>query len=475
MKENLYEKLYDWEKLKDLIKKFGPEVLEEQLEMKEEDIAVDMPLDVKEKLENIGFSKEGKNPEEVTRELIDYVYPYRMKINHPRYFSFIPNDASPYSIFGDMLNSIYNPYGGGEIISEGTALLEKETIKWMGSLIGYDKDKLGGQFVSGGSMANLTGSIVARDDKLKPEEFIKGIVYVSDQTHSSVAKGVHVMGIPRDNVRKIKTDEEFKMKPEELEKAIKEDIEKGNKPFLLVGTGGTTNTGAIDPLEELGDIAEKYNLWYHVDGAYGASILLSSHKDLLKGIEKSDSVSWDGHKWLFQTYGCAAIICKDKMKLLETFHVNPEYLKDVESTEESPNFWDMGIELTKPARGMRLWFTLQTVGIETMKSAIDQSFKIIKWIEDEVKKYDNFEIISKAQLGVINFRYVNDKYTDKELDNINREISKRAIKENYTFFLTTILEEKVVLRFCSVNPSTKKEEIIKIISDIQKWIKEMDL
>lgn len=160
------------------------------------------------------------------------------------------------------------------------------------------------------------------------------------------------------------------------------------------------------------------------------------------------------------------------MKLVETFHTNPEYLKDVESTGEEFNFWDMGMELTKPARGMKLWFTLQTVGIDAIRQAIDQGFVIADWIEEEVLKYDSFEIVSKSQMGIINFRFVSDKYTEEELNDINRNLSKRALEKNYVAFLTTTLRGKVVLRFCCNNPLTTREEINKIINDIHKWIKE---
>lgn len=440
--------------------------------IEEADVIVDIPEVIEEELRGIDFLEEGKDPQELTRFLLDKVYPYRMKGSHPRYFCFIPSAVSPYSIFGDFINSIHNPYGGGYNISKGTANIERETLKWMGEMAGYDVDKLGGQFVSGGSMANLTASIVARDKKLKPEEFFKGRVYVSDQTHSSVAKGIHIMGLPRENVRKVPTNDKFEMIPEELEEMIKADIEAGYKPFLIVGTSGTTNTGAIDPLHELADIAEKYDLWYHIDGAYGATVLLSSHKELLSGIERSDSLSWDGHKWLFQTYGCAVVLCKDKKDMLDSFSVDPEYLKDVESTEENLNFWDLGVELTKPVRSMRLWFTLQTVGLETMRAAIDQGFQVADWLEEEVNKHDNLEIVSHSQLGIVNFRYRDDEHSERELDEINRRISQRALNKNYAAFITTELNGKIVLRFCCNNALTTREEIRNIMNDIQMWIAE---
>lgn len=158
--------------------------------------------------------------------------------------------------------------------------------------------------------------------------------------------------------------------------------------------------------------------------------------------------------------------------MLDSFSVDPEYLKDVESTEENLNFWDLGVELTKPVRSMRLWFTLQAVGLETMRSAIDQGFQIADWLEEEVKKHDNLEILSYSQLGIVNFRYKDDKHSERELDEINRRISKRALEKNYAAFITTELNGKVVLRFCCNNALTTREEIRNIMDDIQEWIAE---
>ena len=212
MDKQSFEKIYDWNELEKLLEEFVPEMLGNQKNMEDEPVFKDFPFGKNEYLDRFEIPKEGRDPREVSRELLDKVYPYSMKTNHTRNFSFIPNNVSPYAMFGDVLNTLNNPYGGGINVSKGTALIEEKLIKWMGEKIGYSAEKLGGQFVSGGSMANLTGMIAARDDKLEPEDFIRGTVYVSDQTHSSVAKGVHVMGISKKNVRKIKTDDKFRMR-----------------------------------------------------------------------------------------------------------------------------------------------------------------------------------------------------------------------------------------------------------------------
>ena len=215
---------------------------------------------------------------------------------------------------------------------------------------------------------------------------------------------------------------------------------------------------------------DEYGTWLHVDGAYGGSAILSSYRHLLKGIENSDSISWDSHKWLYQSYGCASIICRDKYKLLNSFSVNPEYLKDVESRGDEINFWDMGIELTKPVRSMRLWFTLQVVGEELISKGIDRAFLNADIIEREVRKYDDFEIVSNSTMGIINFRYFNKKYSEKELDTINHKISEMGVEEGFAGFLTTELNGKTVLRFCSNHPLTKEEDLVKIVEDIRRYI-----
>lgn len=472
-KEN--NELYDWENSAKIMEEFIPELFKIQEEIKEEKISDEISEEEIKKIKSIGFNQKGRDPKEVIKQANELIYRHRTKLNHPRCFSFIPGPHSPYSIMGDLLNSTYNPYGGSHSLSEGPAYIEKWLINWMGEQIGYSAPELGGVFVSGGSMANLTASVIARNEKIEDEEIIIGTVYISDQTHSSVAKGFHIMGIPKKNIKKVPTDDNYKIDIKKLEKIINEDIKNGLKPFLMVGTCGTTNTGAIDPLNEMADIAQKYNMWFHIDGSYGASVMLSSYKDVAVGIERSDSISWDAHKWLFQTYGCALVICKDRQAMRRTYTANPEYLADIQSGDENINFWDIGVELTKPFRGLRLWFTLQTMGLENIKKAIDHGFIASKWFEEEVEKYKDFQIVSPAQMGIINFRYYNEKYTEEELNNINHKLSNMGTQNKYALYYTTELDKKTVLRFCPIHPLLTKEEVESVISEIRDNISKLEI
>ncbi|WP_019673273.1 pyridoxal phosphate-dependent decarboxylase family protein [Psychrobacter lutiphocae] len=467
--------LFQWGEAEKTLQKIMPIMVEEQMNVANIDIINPLPEDKQQDIKDIPFLEEPRSADEVIQDMRDLVYKYRTMQNNPKFFSFIPLALSPISVVGETINAFYSPYGGSHTLSQGMAVAEKRLLNWMGKQVGYPVKELGGLFVSGGSMANLTASIVARDEKLKDTELYKGTVYVSDQTHSSVAKGIRVMGIPNANIRKVKTNERFQIIPEDLKRQIEQDKKDGYIPFLIVGTAGTTNTGTIDPLHQLADISEAYDMWLHIDGAYGASALLSSHRELLDGIERSDSISWDGHKWLFQSYGCAVVICKDRQAMARTFNENPEYLTDIKSDDSNINFWDMGIELTAPARGMRLWYTLQRVGLKEMRRAIDVGFDNAAYFETLFKQEDYFEIVSPAQLSIVNIRYTDKHHSEEELNQINHKLSEMATERNDAIYYTTTLNGKTVLRFCTINPLLTKEGVEDVVANLKKDIAALGL
>lgn len=323
-------------------------------------------------------------------------------------------------------------------------------------------------------MANITALTAARDNKLNEETLHLGVAYISDQTHSSVAKGLRIIGIPNTRIRKIHTNSNFQLKTDLLESQIQKDLENGLLPFVVIGTAGTTNTGSIDPLEKISQICSKYNLWFHIDGAYGASVLLSpKYRHLLKGTELADSMSWDAHKWLFQTYGCAMVLVKDIKHLFKSFHVNPEYLKDIEGDAEHINPWDIGMELTRPARGLKLWLTLQVLGTDLIGSAIEHGFELATWAEEALRELDHWEIISKSQLAMINFRYTSDEISEEALDLLHERISERILASGYAAVFTTVLNGKKVLRICALHPETTRDDMRTTIHMLDTFAREI--
>lgn len=462
------DKLYQWEKIVPLINEFLPTWVDAQQNIRKRPSAANFTAADKQAVGALSFDRNGKDAEMLLQFLTESVYPKRWLPNHPRYLSFIPSPVSAFSAMADFCNGMHNPYAAGYSISNGTAILEEQTLAFLAQSVGYNADLFGGQFTSGGSLANLTGIIVARDQKLPLEKQRLGRMYVSDQAHSSVAKAARMLGFLPEQVVAVETDEAFKIDPQSVEEAILEDLKKGFIPFLIVATAGTTNTGIVDPLEELANIKETHDLWLHVDGAYGASVALSSHKDLLKGIERSDSLSWDGHKWLFQTYSCGIILVQNRQHLYDSFHTNPEYLKAVEGSLKEANFWDLGMEMTRPARGIKLWYTLQAIGLDVISEAIDWGFALAEYFAALFQKAPDWQIISGPHMSIVNVRFAPYNWSAAQLDAAQEYLCQKAFEKGYSTYITTELNGQKVIRFCACHPQLTKEEVKVIVEDLLK-------
>ena len=405
----------------------------------------------------------GRNVREVTDEMVRDIYQHSVLRQHPRFFSFVPSAVSPYSVAASILSDIYNPHGGGWKFSPAACLIEQKIIKWMGAFASYPEETCGGLFVSGGSMANMTSLIAARNAILKDTEYSIGVAYISDQGHSSLAKGLRMIGFRNDQIIKIETDDEFRMRVDLLEKAVQKDIADGKKPFVVVGTLGTTNTGSIDPLSEIGDICKKYGMWFHVDAAYGGSSLISDiYRNLSVGIEKSDSFSWDTHKWALQTYGCSSVIAKDKNNLINAFSEHPEYLEDIRNKE---NFdpWDLGPEMTRPHRSLKFWATLQCLGTDRLADIVDYAFYNAKTAEKVLLQKEGWEITSKPMCGTVTFRFAPAGYPAEEIDALNGTICEKVNASGYAYVVTSVLKGKRVIRLCLINGNTTTEDVLSTI------------
>ncbi|RDW65981.1 PLP-dependent transferase-6 [Coleophoma cylindrospora] len=408
------------------------------------------------------------------------IFSRRIRMDHPHFFGFIPSPATPVSFVGDMITSAANTHAGSWLQSSGPSTIERSLISWLATVAGLP-NTAGGLFLSGGSMANLTALMLARDSKLGStwQEKARGVAYVSDQTHSSVAKGLRILGFENTQIRKVKSDNQFRLDVDALEKEILSDRAKGLLPFLIVASCGTTNTGSVDPLHALAKLARTQfpSLWLHVDGAYGASVALSkSYKHLVDGLGEADSISWDAHKWLFQTYGCGMVLVRDGNLLRQSFATEAEYVRDaVDSGQsDSPNYWNYGPELTRPARAMKLWFTLQVFGLDGFGAMIDHGFVLAETAEAELRKLPDWTILSKANMAILNFRFEPKERSEEELDEMNMAISQQLILENIAAILTTKLLGKVVLRICSISPKLSKEAMRHIIARLDTVARERE-
>ncbi|KAJ5389344.1 pyridoxal phosphate-dependent transferase [Penicillium cataractarum] len=394
------------------------------------------------------------------------IFSYGFNVGHSRFFSCVPSPASKVSWLGDAMTSAFNPFGGSLEAGTGVCTVESSLIEWIAQRFGLPTSA-GGHFVSGASMATLTAIIVARDQILGECEArrSKGIAYISDQTHFSVRKALRIIGIPLGNVRVIPSDAGFRMNPDKLSETILEDIRDGRRPFLVVGTCGTTGSGAIDPLYEIGKTTRLHNIWLHVDAAYGGSVAFSStHCSLVSGLSNADSIAWDAHKWLFQTHGCGAVVFRDATTALSSFKTpTAHFLVDLDKGEDLPDLWNYGIELTRPARHMRLWFSLQALGMERIDQMISRGFHLSKLAERELSKLLGWKIISPATMGIVNFRFMPEGEPAPYMDIVNGRISKDLIDKNIAVILTSRLTGVVSLRMCTINPETTDEDIKDVV------------
>lgn len=448
--------------------RFACELFARNRHLSEGPVICDAPDQTLEAIRSHGIPEDGRSLDDVVDEMEHSIIGYGYNADHARFFGFVPGPTSALSWLGDIIAAGYNRHAGSFANYPAGLVAEETLLAWLTGKAGFSAKTAGGLFVSGGSMANLTALTAARDAKLTQDSWGLGTAYVSDQTHSSVAKALHIIGIPSDHVRIIPTDGAWRMKTAELERAIEADRTAGLIPFVVIATAGSTNTGSVDPLPDIARIAHEQDLWMHVDGAFGASVLLTRYRDMLDGIEYADSLSWDAHKWLFQTYSCGMVLVRDRRTLLDSFSTHPEYLKDLEDPDGPINPWDLGPELTRPARGLKLWFTLQTMGSKGLAEAVEHGFDLARWAEDEARKNPDIEVVSPAQMAMVNFRYAPQGLSEDELDELNLDISRRMIASGYAGVFTTELAGKKVLRICAIHPEASEDDVRETVRQLNR-------
>jgi aromatic-L-amino-acid decarboxylase len=398
---------------------------------------------------------------EVLNFVVDNVLTKSAIVSHPKSFSFVPGPSNYISAMADNLATGFNIFSGGWAASPAAAELEIVTMGWLLKIFGFPVKKGGGIFTSGGSMANLTAIITARRIKCG-DDFSKAVIYLSDQAHSSNIKAIRILGFRKEQIRVIPTDAEFKFALNKLKNAIAKDRLEGLQPFCLIATAGTTNTGTVDPLSELAKICKTEDIWFHIDGAYGAAAILAEDgKSLLKGINKADSLTVDPHKWFFQPYEIGCLLVKNHKWLSGTFTEKPEYLRDIEGNASEINFYDHGVELSRRFRALKFYMSIKTFGLKAFRKAITYNIKLAEAVEDHLRTSSQWEVISPATLAVINFRFnpIGQNLSEKKLDKINQHISQEVVASRKALLVTTVLNKQIVLRMCLINPRTTLDDI----------------
>jgi aromatic-L-amino-acid decarboxylase len=401
---------------------------------------------------------------------------------HPRFFGYVASPSTAPGVFADLLASAINQNVTCWRSSPSATEIERLVVRWLGELTGFGSGSPG-ILTSGGSMANLNALTMAHRAKCGFDVSNEGLsnsgplmtLYASNQVHHSILKAADLIGLGRKNVRLIKSDERYHMDLRALRMQIEEDLRKGVRPFCVVGTAGTVSTGAVDPLAEIAEIARDYNLWFHVDGAYGGPAAMEdSRRALFAGIELADSMSIDAHKWLYCPVDCGCLLFRDEVKARQAFSEASEadYIK-VHETEgdEAFAFWDYGIELSRRFRGLKLWMLLKYFGIAKIAASIGEDCRLASYMANRIESDDEFELLAPVQLSICCFRFVprelrnllstrdNSDEINRRLDALNAAIMLSVQRSGHAYLSNATLRGRYALRACIVNFRTTRADI----------------
>lgn len=375
------------------------------------------------------------------------------------HLAYIPGGGLYPSALGDYLASVCNKYAGLFFTGPGAVRMENLLVHWVADLVGYPASATG-NIASGGSIASLTAIVTARDAfGLKGADFASSVVYLTSQAHHCLEKALRLAGLAEAPVRHLAVDENHRMSVAALEAAIAADRENGLRPWLIIASAGTTDTGAVDPLDQIATIAERENCWYHVDAAYGGFFMLTDYgKQMLKGIERSHSVVLDPHKSLFLPYGSGMVLVRDGQALQSTHSYTGAYMQDALQARDEISPADVSPELTKHFRALRMWLPLKLHGLGPFRAALDEKLLLARYFRKKVAKL-GFEVGPPPDLSVVTYRWAPEGMPLEEANEINRKIVDGVRADGRVFISSTLIDGKYILRLVALHFRTHRKHI----------------
>lgn len=384
---------------------------------------------------------------ESMQTLVDVALLHMQHGDHPRYFSRVPGPSSFAGVLGEWLGTGFNAIAASWKGGSGPATVELVVLDWLRSLLGLPEGTEG-VLASGGSLANVTGLAAARAVDGT------GVAYLSDQTHSSIKRGLLALGWPEDHVRVIATADDLRLSAAAVADAAGDDRAAGRRPGFVVATAGTTNTGGVDELPQLAELCAAEGMWFHVDGAYGApAALCDAGRHRLSGIERADSLVLDPHKWLFQPYDVGCLLVRRPGALDRAYRMTPEYLLDVRGVTDEVDFRNRSLELSRRSRALKLWLTFNVYGLARVREAIERGIELAEHAERLLRADERWQVVTPAQLGIVTFALRGASHEQ------HTERADRLGRSGYAAVTTTRLHERSVLRLCTINPLTVEADI----------------
>jgi glutamate/tyrosine decarboxylase-like PLP-dependent enzyme len=387
------------------------------------------------------------DPREAMQTLTEVALSHMQHGDHPRFFARIPGPSSFTGVLGEWLsigfNTIASSWGG----ASGPATVELVALDWLREAIGLPEGTEG-VLVSGGSIANISAIAAARANRGP------GVAYLTDQTHSSIPRGLTALGFTGLDVHTLTSDPQLRMPLQALERAVHEDRHAGRTPRFVIATAGSTNVGAVDPLPELAALCRREDLWLHVDGAYGAAAAVCDRgREALAGLELADSLVLDAHKWLFTPYGIGCLFVRPGV-LDAAFTMDPEYLVDVKARTGQVELRNRTLELTRRGRAFKLWLLFRTHGLDAISRAVNRGIELAEQAEALIRADPRLDIVTPAQLGIVTFAALGAD------DGEHRARADRLAASGYAAVTSTTLQGRSVLRLCTINPATTEEDLV---------------
>lgn len=403
--------------------------------------------------------------------LFDRAVPKAFNTAGPGYLAYIPGGGLFEAGLADLIADAVNRFTGIWMPAPLLVQLEADVLRWLCGIVGYGPAS-GGFLTTGGSLANLSALITARHEKLG-ESFGDGAMYVSDQAHHSVRKAAQLAGFPQASVRVVPTDDLFRLRTDALLERLAQDRSAGLRPFLIVASAGTTNTGAVDPLPVLADIADREGLWLHVDGAYGGFFVLTERgRRALAGIERADSIVLDPHKGMFLPYGTGCLLAKDGETLRRAHSVPADYLPTMQQDADRVDFSEISPELSRDYRGLRVWLPLQLRGTLAFAEALDEKLDLAAWAHEALRRIDGIEIVAAPQLSAIAFRLRRPGLDEDALAALNRDLLARINARRRVYLSATTVGGRFVLRICVLSFRTHRDRMEMALEDIRAAVVE---
>ena len=375
------------------------------------------------------------------------------------HLAYIPGGGIYHAALGDYLAAVSNKYAGVFFTGPGPVRMENMLVRWVADLVGYPASAAG-NIASGGSVANLTAIATARDAHgLRGADYASAVVYLTTQAHHCIEKALRIAGMAETRIRRVPMDPGYRMRPEALEQAIAADRAQGLKPWLVIAAAGTTDTGAVDPLDAIATIARRERCWFHVDAAYGGFFLLTEHgRTALKGIERSDSVVLDPHKGLFLPYGAGVVVARDAEPLLASHDYSGSYMQDArrEPGEISPA--DVSPELSKHFRALRMWLPLMLLGTRPFRAALEEKLLLAHYFSREIGRA-GYEVGPPPDLSVVTYRWAPPGTSPERINEMNQAIVDGARRDGRVFLSSTMLDGRFTLRMAALAFRTHRRTI----------------